>query len=130
MRKVLNFFHLKNMSNTIIHKQQPERVLLKRTIKKGALQNFATYTQESTCPGLFFNETYLKRWLRYRCFPVNIAEFLNFFYRTPLDDCFWLYLFYQEGNSARLCRRSANFEYFIIRAPKIKVSHEINSRFI
>ena len=77
MRKVLNFFHLKNMSNTIIHKQQPEGVLLKRTIKKGALQNFATYKQENTCPGLFFNKTYLKRWLQYRRFPVNSAEFLR-----------------------------------------------------
>ena len=58
--------------------------------------------QENTCVRvLFFNKvtgvspaTLLKKRLWHRRFPVNFVKFLkHHFYRTPLDDCFWTYLY-------------------------------------
>ena len=52
--------------------------------KTGVLKNFAKFTGEHLCWGLFFNNatglspaTLLKRTLRHRCFPVNLAEFFT-----------------------------------------------------
>ena len=60
--------------------------------KRGALKNFAKFTEKRLCQSLFFNKvtglspaTLLKKKLWHRCFPVNFAKFLRtpFFYRTP-----------------------------------------------
>ena len=68
------------------------------SMKKGILRNFAKFTGKHLCQSLFFNKvaglryaTLLKKRLWHMCFPVNFAKFLGtlFFYRTPLDDCFW-----------------------------------------
>ena len=52
--------------------------------KTGVLKNFAKFTGEHLCWGLFFNNatglspaTLLKRTLRHGCFPANLAEFLR-----------------------------------------------------
>ena len=61
--------------------------------KKDVLRNFPKLTGKHLCQSLFFNEiaglrpvNLLKKRLRHRCFPVNIAKFLRkpFFLRTPL----------------------------------------------
>ena len=52
-------------------------------------------------PKSFFNKiaglkpaTLLEKRLWHRCFPVSFVKFLRMpFYRTPLDDCFWTYVF-------------------------------------
>ena len=42
-------------------------------------------SQETPVP-----ESLFKSSCRHRCFPVNFAKFQEqFFYRTPLDNCFW-----------------------------------------
>ena len=67
--------------------------------KKGLLKNFAKFTGKHLCQNLFFNKvadlrpaTLFKKRFWHRCFPVNFAKFLRNtnFYRTPLDNCFWL----------------------------------------
>ena len=55
-------------------------------MKKGILKNFAKFTGKRLCQSLLLNKveglspsTLSKKWLWYRCFPVNFAKFL----RTP-----------------------------------------------
>ena len=64
-------------------------------MKNGALLNFIKFTGKHLCQGLLFNKiaglgaaTLLKKKLRRRCFPLNLAKFL----RTP----------YLQNTSARL----------------------------
>ena len=52
--------------------------------KRGVLRNFAKFTGKHLCRSLFFNivaglrpTTFLKKILRYRCFPVNLVKFLR-----------------------------------------------------
>ena len=49
-------------------------------MKKGALRNFAKFTEKHLCQGLFFNTvaglrpaTLIKKRLWHKCFPVNFA---------------------------------------------------------
>ena len=78
-----------------------EAVVRRRSIKKVFLE-ISQNPQENTCVRvLFFNKvtgvspaTLLKKRLWHRRFPVNFVKFLkHHFYRTPLDDCFWTYLY-------------------------------------
>ena len=66
--------------------------------KKGVLRNFTKFTGKHLCQSLFFNKvaglrpaTLLKKWLWYRCFPVNFVKFP----RTPFfkEHLRWLLLY-------------------------------------
>ena len=85
--------------------------------KKSALVNFTKFTGKHLCQSLFFKKlaglraaTSLKKKLRHKCFPVNLAKFL----RTP----------YLQNTSARLLLIlfAAFFLYF---TSKIFVSKNI-----
>ena len=71
------------------------------SVSKGVLRNFEKFTGKHLCQSLFFNEdasrpaTLLKKRFWHRCFPMNFAKFLkNNFFRTPLGDCFCLFLIF------------------------------------
>ena len=94
-------------------------------------------SQKNTCAKVFFSlglrlATLFKKWLWYKCFPVNLVKFLrtHFFYRTSLDECFWQFRFkemmdnikvqsnaviihfYQMLNSAsQICLMNSNTRY-------------------
>ena len=62
----------------------PEAV--KKFLKKGVLKNFAIFTEKHLRWSLFFNKAarlkicnFIKKRLKHRCFPVNIAKFLRTF---------------------------------------------------
>ena len=73
-----------------------EAVAQRCSVKKVFLE-ISQNSQENTCARVSFSikfqaapATLLKKRVWYRCFPVNFAKFLiNFFYRTPLGDCFY-----------------------------------------
>ena len=60
------------------------------SLKKCVLKNFVKFTGKHLCQSIFFNKIAglgLWQW----CFPTIFAKSLRTpFYRTPLDDCFWL----------------------------------------
>ena len=59
--------------------------------EKGVLRNFAKFTGNQPCQGLFFNkEILLKKILWHSCFPVNFAKFL----RTPFFTEYLRWLFW------------------------------------
>ena len=71
------------------------------SVKKGVLQNFAQNSRENTCARVFFLiklqssglQTFLKKRLWRRCFPVNFAKSLKTtFLQTHMDDCFCFFL--------------------------------------
>ena len=67
-------------------------------IKEGVLRNYIKFTGKHLCQSLFLNKvaglrpaTLLKKRLWHRCFSVKFVKFLRSpFYRTPLDDCFFI----------------------------------------
>ena len=72
--------------------------------KKGVLKNFAKFIGKHLCQSLFFNKvaglgpaTLLKKRLRYRCFPLNIAKFL----KTPFltKHLRWLLLSFEKNGT-------------------------------
>ena len=72
-----------------------EAVVLKSSVKKDALRNFARFAGEHLCQRLSFDKiaglrpaTLLKKILWHRCFPVNFVKFL----RTPffIELLWWL----------------------------------------
>ena len=88
-------FHI----SLINHQKQPLEVFF----KKGALRNFAKFTEKHLCQSLFFNKVYekylktlLKKILWHRRFTVNFARFL----RTP---------FLQNASGQLLLNHSRSF---------------------
>ena len=76
---------------------RPEKQSPEVFCTKGALRNFAKFTEKHLCQSLFFDEvadlrpvTLLKKRLWHRCFPVDFAKFL----RTPFftEHLQWLLL--------------------------------------
>ena len=74
-----------NIGSTIYVRQDPlyRNSHRKGSVRKGVLKNFAKFTK-NTCASLFFNKvaslnpaTLLKKRLRPRCFPVNLARSLR-----------------------------------------------------
>ena len=60
------------------------------SIKKSVLRNFTKFTGNTFARVSFLIKLQaLKKRLWHRCFPVNFAKFL----RTPLDDCFHVFLY-------------------------------------
>ena len=91
--------------------------------KKFVLRNFTKFTGTHLCQSLFFNKvaglrpaTLLKKRLWCRSLPVNFVKFLRTpFYRTPMDDCFWLSQFHlRRFVSLSLCLSLSRF-------PNIKI---------
>ena len=72
--------------------------------KKAILRNFAKFTGENLCQGLFFNKVagsrpaaLFKKRLWHRCFPVNLAKFLT---KPFLTEHLWatasmIYMFFE-----------------------------------
>ena len=59
--------------------------------EKSVLRIFTKFTGKHLYQG-FRPATLLNNRLWYRCFTVNFVKFLGTpFYKTPLDDCFWIY---------------------------------------
>ena len=73
------------------------------SIKQVFLKHFAKFTGRNLSQSLFVNKvrTLLKKRLwSNRCFPVNLAKFLKaLFYRTPFDNCFWIYKNFNPGHN-------------------------------
>ena len=46
------------------------------SMKKSVLKNFAKFTEKHLCQSLFFN-LFIKKRLRYKCFPLNLVIFLG-----------------------------------------------------
>ena len=69
--------------------KQPPEVFRKKKVFLEILQN----SQENTYASGLRPATSLKKSLRHRCFLANFAKFLRTsFYRTPLSDCFWMFI--------------------------------------
>ena len=58
----------------------------------------------------------LKKRLSHRCFPMNFVKFLRApFYRTPLEDCFWLVrLWYIHISGQHLNQRNHSLSFFFL----------------
>ena len=98
-----HFFMIKMLRLWSYNFQKQPHVLWKQrrySMKKAVLRNFAKFTGKHLCRSLFFNNvtglrpaTLLKKRLWHSYFPVNFAKFLGTpFFRTPLGDCFWTFL--------------------------------------
>ena len=74
------------------------------SMQKNVLTNFTKFRGKHLRKSLFFNKvtglrpaTSLKKRLWHRCFSVNFVKFLRTpFYRTPLDDCFLIFWYFQK----------------------------------
>ena len=85
--RALTVFILTDVVYRIFRSSRPEVFC-----KKGVLKSFAKFTEKHLCKSLFLNKvadqwpaTLFKKELWNRCFPVDLAKFLRFFFfRTPL----------------------------------------------
>ena len=88
----------------------PEALKLKEAVtppgvlnKEGVLKNFSKLTVKHLCRSLFFNNFIFKKDSDKAFFLSVLLNFWeHFFYRTVLDDCFWIGFMVKKFNSMSL----------------------------